>query len=51
MFQNPTYPENGLQPVPQWRPAPDPPRAQITLPQGLDDPDYIADWDEKIIDK
>lgn len=53
MFREPGYSPNGMQPVPQWRNAPEParrPSVSFDTPvQGEHDGDYAAEWDEGII--
>lgn len=54
-FREPDYSPNGLQPTPQWRTAPEPPRRRNSffesMPQA--DPSHaerVADWDEGIVE-
>lgn len=55
MFRDPNYSPNGLQPVPQWRNAPEPTRRQSVSLESVFQAEYgvgeyVADWDDSVLD-
>jgi hypothetical protein len=54
MFREPNYSPNGLQPISQWRNAPEPPHRQSSF-EGMvqvdrNHTDHSAEWDDAIVD-
>lgn len=56
VFREPNYSPNGLQPLPQWRNAPEPPPRQNSSFDSISQAehghsDHAVDWDESVVDR